>query len=660
MPAIPNLLPTTDRVARPSQAGYDARLDELLLRLAITPETRLQIDTAPPQAPRIQLGSSDALPDEAVIVTLGDVSDGEGLFYAHRLHRDEHRNHYWRSRGIDTSVPEGGLAEGFRLLKATTRAFTDTAATPYMVVMENGELFFADGALVHRLTDIIGGGGDSTEDPGLDTRTITGLARLGRILYASVGSGAAFPAVARRSTGGTWTDLASAPQAVERLWAAKERLIASYAGAGDIGTVSELDELSGAPTILYTLPEGRRAVAVADADSAILIAETTGKVRALAPDDTGVLTERSATKVGLSDNEYPTAIASGFGVVVIGTGERTKEGGRIGRLYVADLSGSDQNFALVNIRLIRTFPTDNLAEDHSPTAICFKKASAYIAVPGLGETNLWRFQLATGGLSEDLVYAVDQDPVYDLAVINDRLVAAIATEGIFLEATTFVASGYIISPRAEFGFASDKAWRWATLKAEVPAGCFVEVFVSGRDEALTDPNHSSWTKVISAYDATALDALSPINAIEDGGIALKVEVTANAAATVSPRVESAAAIGYPLTDELIVQLPINISDRVERPYRKPFLLRGYGSFLYRDLIARRGQNVELELYREKMVIQGVLETVSQATPGRGHRSSGLLVAMAVVRGRVGTLGATGTIGPTTLGLDSLGIDLLGV
>ena len=111
--------------------------------------------------------------------------------------------------------------------------------------------------------------------------------------------------------------------------------------------------------------------------------------------------------------------------------------------------------------------------------------------------------------------------------------------------------------------------------------------------------------------------------------------------------------------ELVVaQIPINISDRVERPGRKPLRVKGLGDALYDSLRSKEGDSVTLELFDPAEIIRGVVERISYPINSNVERGSVTQYAIITVRGTrqpvVSDITSTELLGIQALGLIRFG------
>ena len=74
----------------------------------------------------------------------------------------------------------------------------------------------------------------------------------------------------------------------------------------------------------------------------------------------------------------------------------------------------------------------------------------------------------------------------------------------------------------------------------------------------------------------------------------------------TPKVKSVQFRALARPELVVAQIPINISDRVERPGRKPLRVKGLGNTLYNSLRSKEGDSVTLEIFEPSEIIKGVI------------------------------------------------------
>ena len=120
----------------------------------------------------------------------------------------------------------------------------------------------------------------------------------------------------------------------------------------------------------------------------------------------------------------------------------------------------------------------------------------------------------------------------------------------------------------------------------------------------------------------------------------------------TPKLLSFAIRGFQLVEDLIVEMPVNVSDQIERPFRKALNVKGQGELIYQALRNKEGKNVELELYRPDTILRGIIENVSAPVEEISLRGSATYYCLVRFRGSKVTT-------ETTAG-EGLGVALLGV
>jgi len=133
-------------------------------------------------------------------------------------------------------------------------------------------------------------------------------------------------------------------------------------------------------------------------------------------------------------------------------------------------------------------------------------------------------------------------------------------------------------------------------------------------------------------------------------IAGKIDITTDDQAQ-SPGLLSFAIRGFQLVNDLVVDIPVNISDQIERPFRKRIKVNGQGELVYQALRNKEGKNVQLEIYRPDTLLRGIIENVSSPIEEISPRGS--VTTYCLVRFRGSKVIQISTAG------EGLGIALLG-
>ena len=143
--------------------------------------------------------------------------------------------------------------------------------------------------------------------------------------------------------------------------------------------------------------------------------------------------------------------------------------------------------------------------------------------------------------------------------------------------------------------------------------------------------------------------------VEGRWISAKIEITTGDV-TQSPELLSYAIRGFQLVNDLIVDMPINISDQIERPFRKSLRINGQGDLIYTALRNKEGKNVELEIFRPDTLLRGIIENVSSPIEEISPRGSVTMYCLVRFRGSkvLGTSSSSQGLGVALLGVGRLG------
>jgi len=631
--------PTTLNVARPQAEGYGALFtygadagDNFYVQLAPSGQNPVRRATAPADqsGPNLAVNPEDFRPEAGRIFSRSQFSGGEGLARAHRADGNQLDNsRFWDSVGIRIVIPKPGEPEEILLAWRTeTVPGSDAAAAPHVVkVADGGRVFWADGMDVKYSNNLLAASPTIvTEDPGVlaggGSHGVTGLALDGKTLYAAM-NGA--DGIHRRTWAGVWTDWSDC--LATNVWSVKGRVLAA------VGNVLYDAAAAAGSVELKTLAADDTWVDVVDAGHLILAAATDGIIYAFS-DEAGSLILRGETP--MRAGEKPTALGFADGVVFIGvadkTADATKTSGYMGRLYAAQLSG----VRLRGSRLLREWGTLTTTLDHSPYRIRVTRSEVLVSVIDTdGKLAVFSYLLATAGTYRRF----DDTAVVqaDFVMVDESLVVfPLSVAPVREMSTQYAASGWMIFPYADWYSAAVKSV--VGLRVEnvaVPAaGAQIDLYYSTDPDALTDSAHASWTlgkSLTYAGDRSVEDEI-PLLEVTGRGVGLMVKVTRSTAATASPKVRSVGVRAFEDLADILWELPVNVSDVLERPGKVPVRVNGRGEATYGLLRTYEGQPMQVELLRTGEKIKGRVESVSLARPVLTARGASMLVCPVTVRG----------------------------
>jgi hypothetical protein len=640
------VLPSPANTNAPEAQGFEANLDDLFLRFAVGPGRQMNINTAPLQAQAIQTSETpeDFQQEFGQIFSRTDFAGGSGLDKAHKRNAGENDfQRYWDSKGVDVfSGKAVGQEYNISLLHDTDEVQTESATNLYMQEL-GGDIFYAAGDTLKvvgtPLTDT-----SSAEDGGLGNgkpsagNNITGMAVLGTKLYL-VANGDIY---VRNSAGSYATH--NTHKTFDKLWSMKGRLVAS-------ATNGELHEVAGtsSPPTMKALPSGSSWTDVADGGAVVLACADDGYIYSFA-DESSTLTLKGQTFV---EGEVPNAIDAAQGLIFYGTYQNTASG-KIGRLYRAEITNANNLYVLVNAQLIKQWGDGTTTLNQAPYKIISTRDSIYTGIiDSASKTNLWRYYLPTGGIARDLEFA-ESGIVEGIAVFSDRLFATVSGKGVYRESTNYVSTGYVITPLADFFTSEKKQWVGAKVNTNVVTSGSVKLFTSTIAADINSPDAATWSEQVSIFSGTGGD--EEVMTLVDGRwITGKIEINTDDV-TQSPQMLSFAIRGFQLVNDLVVDMPINISDQIERPFRKALRVQGQGDLVYQALRNREGKNVQLEIFRPDTLLRGIIENVSSPIEEISPRGSVTMYCLVRFRGSKVVQTSTSGVG---LGIELLGVGRLG-
>ena len=653
------VLPSPSNTSQPQAQGFEANLDDLFLRFAVGPGRQMQINTAPLQAQAIQTSETpeDFQQEFGQIYSRTDFRGGEGLDKAHRREgtpTDFQR--FWDSKGINVFHADEDTSYSVKLLNdIEQKTLTFSSDNNYLAQTTNGYMYITDDTDVYQSTDegVTWTAMTSTSI----SYTIHGIAAFGNDLFVVAGDGSTNKQLLSyvQSTD-TWTDESlgsSFTGYFTGIWFAKGGLFVSGKSttaeylwesspftknfSGDFQTTSALTQTE--PTHSFT--------DVIDAGAVVLAGNTDGNIYSLKIDG-GTWSLKGQTQISFEEIH---SLAASEGLVFIGTkGFQSNTG----RFFTADLTVADNLYVLTNRQLVKQW--DN-GVDQSPHSMFVTRDSVYMGIhESATETNLWRYYLPTAGIARDISITHSSDSDAKITGITltgttvPKFIAVVDGVGVFKETDTYVSTGYIISSLADFYTSEKKQWVGAKLNTNGVSSGTVELATTTVPLDINNVDSPTWEPQISVASGTGGEE-EVLELVQGRWMSVKLTITTSDTSQ-TPEMLSFAVRGFQLVNDLVVDMPINISDQVERPFRKALRVNGQGELIYQALRNKEGQNVQLEIFRPDTLLRGIIENVSSPVEEISPRGS--VTTYCLVRFRGSKVISTSSSG------EGLAIGLLGV
>ena len=658
------VLPSPSNTSQPQAQGFEANLDDLFLRFAVGPGRQMQINTAPLQAQAIQTSETpeDFQQEFGQIYSRTDFSGGEGLDKAHRRNgTDRDFSRFWDSKGVDVFHGDEDTGYNAHLLhdmEQKTLTLTDT--NNYIAQTTNGYLYITDDNDVYQSTD----NGDTwsvMSSTGI-TYKIHGITSFGDDLFLVSGDGGTNKELFfYDQSADTWTNESlgsSFTGYFTGIWFSKGTLFVSGKSdtaeylwesspftknfSGDFQAVNALTQTE--PTHEFT--------DVVDAGAVVLAGNTDGNIYSLKLDG-GSWSLKGQTKLSFEEIH---SLAATEGLVFIGTkGSQSQTG----RFYSAEVTVADNLYVLANRQLIKQW--DN-GIDLTPHSMFVTRDSVYMGIhESTTTTYLWRYFLPTAGIARDIgvTHASNTTSlvkgITQAGTTTPKFVFVSSGQGVYKELDTYVSTGYIVTALADFYTSEKKQWVGAKLNTNGVSAGTVELATSTIPTDIDNIDSPTWETQITIASGVGGDE-EVLELVNGRWITAKLTITTSDTSQ-SPELLSFAIRGFQLVNDLVVDMPINISDQVERPFRKALRINGQGELIYQALRNKEGKNVQLEIYRPDTLLRGIIENVSSPIEEISPRGS--VTQYCLVRFRGSKVIATSSSGQG-LGIQLLGVNNLGL
>ena len=611
-------LTTQAEESNPKRKGYDFRVDNQLYRSAIGPGRQMTIQSSDvaDASVNVRQNPEDFTSNIGRIYSRNDFSGGSNLDNAHKANgtpKDVTR--FWDSQGVDVFNTDLGKGYNIQLLQTTEKEQALSSAVNHMAVVGT-RIYVSDDETLYKSDD--GGETFSTVTEGLTAGyQIKGLAAHGDLLYITANNGSAGE-IESLTSDGTSTQKMSAA-IYDKIFSVKGVLLVSIGNA-----IHQYDGNTTVGSAIVTLPSGQTFTDVADAGAVVLATATDGRIYSL-KDISGTLTLKGQTEIS---NEQPTCIVESQGIVFYGTKEVQTGSKVIGRLYSASLTVADDLYVLANNQLIKQWDVDSI--DNSPNALYTTRDSVYTGIKESGSSSfLWRYYLPTAGIAR-YYKASAGGTINNIININENFLFTVSADGVYQQTSNYESEGFIIAPPADFFTAENKQFVEGTVEVEeLSSGESVEMHLSNKYEAINDSNDSTWELELNVESGVGEEQVQ----LQRVARYVVVKITLKSAnQTTSPKFKAFQVRALARPELVVVEIPVNISDRVERPYRKPVRVKNLGETIYQSLKDKEGNAVTLELYDPAEIIRGVVEKISYPIQNNPNIGSVTQYAILTVRG----------------------------
>ena len=611
-------LTTQAEESNPKRKGYDFRIDNQLYRSAIGPgrEMTIQSSDIADAGVNVRQNPEDFTSNIGRIYSRNNFSGGSNLDNAHKSNGDNNDvRRYWDSQGVDVFNSDLGKGYNVQLLHTTEKEQALSSAVSHMTVVGT-RIYVSDDETLYKSDD--GGDTFSTVTESLTAGyQIKGLAAHGDLLYITANNGSAGE-IETLTSGGTSTQKMSAA-IYDKIFSVKGVLLVTIGNA-----IHQYDGNTTVGSAIVTLPSGQTFTDVADAGAVVLATATDGRIYSL-KDISGTLTLKGQTEI---TGEQPTCIVESQGLIFYGTKELQTGSKVIGRLYRASLTVADDLYVLSQNQLIKQWDEDGI--DNSPNALFTTRDSIYTGIKESGSTSfLWRYYLPTAGIAR-YYKASAGGTINNIINVDEKFLFTVTSDGVYQQTSNYEEEGFIIAAPADFFTAENKQFVEASVEVEeLESGESVELHLSNKYESINDSEDSTWDLEVNALSGVGEESVQ-LSRVARYVVAKVVLKSANQ--TTSPKFKAFRVRALARPELVVIQIPVNISDRVERPFRKPLLVKNLGETIYQSLKLKEGSSVVLEIYDPAETIRGVVEKVSYPIISNPNVGSVTQYAILTVRG----------------------------
>lgn len=632
-------------VVYPKAQGYNIKVNDTWLRTVSSRDYPIQVGTRDSLAPR----SDDAGSIYENVLDIGyawartDLSGGEGLDYEPRqlaLERGQEaldKLRYWESCALDVSRPFRDEKYTLRLAKDIELWYNPSGTANYVTASEN--LLFANNGTNVEWFDTL----DNTVEEGSASTTTTteGLAASPDGTICSVGGGTV---KAIRKTTGTpafaiaYDNTGDSYDAVAIWYAGGRFIFSAHNSTTDHWKLNTLEHDGTSWTTTNLDTSEHQFMSVVDSGPAIVAACLDGTVRTYTPDTgTAGLPLKVRSKTSVPNGESPVSLGSVSGVLLIMTQapDHTGTNDYIVRLYRSEVLDQRFDYVVGQLQLLREMETSGSIDEDNARMVASRDAMFIVGVRTRTALlpTIWRFDAITSGLSklyEGTVASQFRSPV----VYNQRLLFVdSASDSYMLIGDDYQSDGWMVFPNLTFGLNTDISWLNVAVEVEnlAPSLGRLEIWQTTNPEAITDKDHADWS-LVKKLSATTGDELTiQLKQVQSRSIALQIRMHTGIS-SLTPHMVRIGLRGIPSHRDIVMLVPVNVSDYVDVPGRRTMHLPHLGDALHATLLDMAGMAVDAIVLDPPVRLRGVVNNISEPITYQSDRGSVSRYCMLELRG----------------------------
>ena len=237
----------------------------------------------------------------------------------------------------------------------------------------------------------------------------------------------------------------------------------------------------------------------------------------------------------------------------------------VGRFYRAELVTADNLYVLANRQLVKEWKITSV--DTTPKHMFVTRDSVYCGIKESGsESFLWRYYLPTAGFARDIKMSASGF-ITGITQANGKFVVVVAGVDVYRETALYESTGYVILPNVDFFTSEVKQWVGTTVEHdEITDSRRVQCFISTREATIDNADSGNWELTNDSSTGFGGEEFQ-INR-NARYLNLKIVLQANEDYSSSPVFRSVSARALPRPQLIVVDIPVNISDQVERPKKE--------------------------------------------------------------------------------------------